>query len=154
MGLPKHVKRFVLEEVRALEDYKRELEFRMRRIEEIEQEMDAVIYPDRSFEYDRVQGGKPKDPAQLKALYLQEELELHRERYRIVARKIRILTDAMSILDPDKEQILRWAAQRERDRPPAWQMAEKYSVCEKTLYRWYIEAVEKMAPLLVGVFGQ
>ena len=154
MGLPKHVKKFVLEEIRALDYYRRELEFRKRRIEEIEQELDSVIYPDRSFEYDRVQGGKPKDPAQLKALYLQEELEHHKERYRVISRKIRIITDAMRILDPDKEQVIRWAAQRERDRPPAWQMAEKYNVCEKTIYRWYIEAVEKIAPLLVGVFGQ
>lgn len=153
MGLPKHVKKFVLEEIRSLDYYRREIEFRKRRIEELQQEMGAVILPDRPFEREHVRGGKPADPPQLKALYLQEEMEHHQERYRILSRKVKILTEALDILDPERCHVIRWASERERDRAPAWQIAERYCVSEKTIYRWQVEAVQKLAPLLVGVFG-
>jgi hypothetical protein len=154
MGLPKHVKKFVLEEIRSLDYYRREIEFRKRRIEELQQEMGAVILPDRPFEKEHVRGGKPADPAQLKVLYLQEEMEHHQERFRILSRKVKILTEALDILDPERCHVIRWASERERDRAPAWQIAERYCVSEKTIYRWQVEAVQKLAPLLVGVFGR
>lgn len=153
MGLPAHVKRFVLSEVRSLEYYQREIEFRKRRIHELEQEKDTVILPDRSFDREHVKGGKPADPAQLRALYLQEELEHHQERYRILARKVKILNEALDILDPERRHVLLWASQRESERPTAETFAQRFSVCEKTVYRWQIDAVERIAPLLLGVFG-
>jgi len=153
MGLPKHVKRFVYAEIRSLDFYRREMDFQKNRIEEIGSDLDAVILPQQP-EGDKVQGGKPTDPAQLKRLYLQEELEQRRERLKVLQRKMDIVTDALNVLDPERDHAIRWAAEADKDRAPLWQVAERYHVCEKTIYRWQIEAVERLAPLMLGVFGR
>lgn len=153
MGLPKHVKRFVFAEIRALEYYRREQEFQKKRLEEIEADLDTVLLP-QFPETERVLGKTPSDPAALRRLYLQDEREQRQERLKILQRKIDIITGALDVLDPDRIHAVRWAAAAERERVPLWQIAERYHVCEKTVYRWQIEAVEKLAPLMLGVFGR
>lgn len=154
MGLPKHVKRFVYAEIRALEFYQREIDFQKKRIEEQEQQLDGLLFPQR-IEGDKVQSlGKPKDQAQLQNLYLREDMEYRRERIRILQRKIEIINDAMDVLDPVHDSIIRRLAVPERDRIGNVQVAQNHHICRTTLYRMEIEALNKLAPLILGVFGE
>ncbi len=153
MGLPKHVKKFVCAEIRSLEYYHREIEFQKRRIEEQDRDIDSVLLP-QQLDTEKVQGRTPSDPPALRRLYIQGDRDLRRERLKVLQRKVDIITEALNVLDPGRDHAIRWAATPDKDRPPLWQVAERYHVCEKTVYRWQIEAVEKLAPLLLGVFGR
>lgn len=153
MGLPKHVKKFVCAEIRSLEYYSREIEYQKKRIEELDLDIDSVLLPQFS-DTERVQGKTPSDPAALRRIYLQEERDQRRDRLKVLQRKVDIITGALEVLDPERGHAIRWAAEADRDRVPLWQVAERYHVCEKTVYRWQIEALEKLASLMLGVFGR
>jgi len=153
MGLPKHVRRFVYSEIRSLEFYRREQDFHRKRLEEIDTDLGSVLLP-QFPEGERVQGKTPSDPAALRRVYLVDEREWRQERLKVLQQKINIINGALNVLDPEKEHAIRWAATTEKDRAPLWQIADRHHVCEKTIYNWQREAVEKIAPLLLGVFGR
>lgn len=153
MGLSKHVRRFIYSEIRSLDYYNREQAFHRKRLEEIDSDLDSVLLP-QFPDGERIQVKTPSDPPALRRVYLIDEREWRQERLKILQQKINMITGALNVLDPEKEHAIRWAAAAERDRVPLWQIADRHHVCEKTIYNWQREAVEKMAPLLLGVFGR